>query len=295
MKPTFHNMVAWGSAFAYLNDTSNGFILNNITLALIIALLLALASVISRTQPPRTETDSPVAHPQASFKPSTRRPEEGDLPTTKHRHQTSSSEKRSEEPTDEQRRLISLTKDNVPPPFFAFDKNTRLTWDDYQLIMQRHETEGSPFIFAREPTDLVHFGAWWVEFYEYGKDGEPLFAITDLNSFTSKSYRLTEDVFDYEANELSNDNNFGENDVEMEYFALDVLGNYNSHAESVVCRQNRCMFKIRHEQPSDFDITGFTDAIKYEMQAKPSIDTCSIRWSTIKPEGNTITVDCNSK
>ena len=189
---------------------------------------------------------------------------------------------------------ISLTKNNVPDPFFAFEKNTNLTWEDFLLILERFERYGSPIKYSRLTTDEIFAGTWWVEHYGYNQKGEPLFTITDLNSFHKESYALNEDIYDYDLIELNNDESLGEYDTKMENFALDALSSFNANAETAVCRLSKCMFKIRHSEQSDFNIVVFTNQIKTKMEANYSNRECNVTWSSLKPDGNAIYVTCTS-
>jgi len=188
---------------------------------------------------------------------------------------------------------FALTKENVPAPFLAFDFNVRLTWQDYQVILERFEKYGSPIKYDRESTENVLAGNWWIEHTGYNDAGESLFNIIDLNSFTESSYKLTEDIYNYDLDTLNGNDSLGEYNLDVENSARDALYSSNSSAESIVCRSKKCLLKIRHSEDSDFDIVAFTEHVKSEMEKVNPDEECKVNWSPLKPEGNMIYVTCS--
>lgn len=189
---------------------------------------------------------------------------------------------------------MALIKENVPSPSLAFDKNINLTWDDYLAILEQFDTFGSPINYERKPTDELLQGHWWIEHDGYDDEGEAIFIITDLYSFSEKSYELTEKIHDVELRELNNSDSFGEFDLAMENLARDYLSSASVDAESVVCRLSKCLFKIQQTEHSDFDLRTYTNKIKAEMEKSNSNKECIVISAPIKPKGNTIDISCNS-
>jgi len=188
---------------------------------------------------------------------------------------------------------FALTKENVPAPFIAFDFNVRLTWQDYQVILEMFEKYGSPIKYDRESTENVSAGNWWIEHTGYNDAGESLFSIINLNSFTESSYKLTEDIYNYDLATLNGNDSLGEYNLDVENSARDALYASNSYAESIVCRSKKCLLKIRHSEDSDFDIVAFTEHVKSEMEKVNPDEECKVNWSPLKPAGNMIYVTCS--
>jgi len=189
---------------------------------------------------------------------------------------------------------ITLTKGNVPQPFIVFDLNVRLTLQDYKNMLQHFEQFGSPIRYKRKESETISGGDWWLEHHGYNESGEPLFSITDLNSFTEQSFELTNKLFDYDIEELHNDSSFGQYNLEVENFAKDSLYSYGINADSVLCRANKCLIKLYHNDDSNFDIVAFTEQVIAHMLNIDAAKTCSSAWAPIKPNGNVITITCKA-
>ena len=189
---------------------------------------------------------------------------------------------------------ITLTKGNVPQPFIVFDLNVRLTLQDYKNMLQHFEQFGSPIRYKRKESETISGGDWWLEHHGYNGSGEPLFTITDLNSFTEQSYELTNKLFDYDIEELHNDSSFGQYNLEVENFAKDSLYSYGINADSVLCRTHKCLIKLYHVDDSNFDIVAFSEQVIAHMQNIDAAKTCSSAWAAIKPNGNIITITCKA-
>lgn len=190
--------------------------------------------------------------------------------------------------------LITMAKENVPEPFMVADRNVHITFEDFLAIQELYEEYGSPIRYKRATTDELLPGEWWVEHKGYNEVGEPLFELTDMNSFSEKSYQIMEENYHQDLNELEGDESYGDYELELENFARDRLSAFDLDTESAVCRTTKCMFKIRNSNSTGFDITSFVDSIQARMQKANPDKYCSKNWRSLLPSGNIIYLSCIS-
>lgn len=190
--------------------------------------------------------------------------------------------------------LITLVKENVPEPLMVADRNFHITFGDFLAIKELFEQYGSPIRYKRAITDELLPGEWWVQHKGYDEVGEPFFELTDMNSFSEKSYKIMEENYHQDLNELEGDESFGDYELELENFARDRLSAFDLDTESAVCRTTKCMFKIRNSNSTDFDIASFVDSMQARMQKANPDKYCSKSWSSLQPRGNIIYLNCIS-
>ena len=195
--------------------------------------------------------------------------------------------------------VLTLTKENVPEPFYAFGRNILLNWEDFQAIKRRYDEQGQPFDYARLNSDeklgWVH---WWVERIGVNEEGEEVYRLIDLLSFTEKSFEILAKLQEREFELLFHQLEFGELNNELENYARESFSYYLKNdadfsLSPIVCRQRKCLIKVTFETEPNFNILEYSHALEANMQAQVGDEhKCHAAWDVVKPFGNIIRVVC---
>lgn len=195
--------------------------------------------------------------------------------------------------------VLTLTKENVPEPFYAFGRNILLNWEDFQEIKRQYDQQGQPFDYSRinydEKLGWVH---WWVERIGVNEEGEEVYRLIDLLSFTEKSFEILAKLQEREFELLFHQVEFGELNNELENFARESFSYYLKNDADysltpIVCRQRKCLIKVTFETKPNFNILEYGHALAANMQAQVSEKhKCNAAWDVVKPFGNIIRVVC---
>jgi hypothetical protein len=195
---------------------------------------------------------------------------------------------------------LTLTPENVPEPFIAFERNTNLTWQDFKEIKRRFEDEeGQPFEYYRNPTDTIGWNHWWVERIGVDEQGEDIYRLTDLLSFSESAFEILAKLQESEFEELYHQIQYGEISNALESFARELFPQYlvgsNSYTlQPIVCRQLKCLIKATYDEQAKLDIATYARLLEDHMESQfETKHHCSSGWDTLKPNGNIIRVKCD--
>lgn len=197
---------------------------------------------------------------------------------------------------------LTLTQDHVPEPFLAFDRNVHLTWQDFKEIKRRfEEEEGQPFEYYRKPTDTLDWNHWWVERIGVDDQGEDIYRLTDLLSFSESAFEILSKLQEREFEELYHQTHYGQMSTALETFAREsfpqyLVGSTSYALQPIVCRQMKCLIKAMYDEKAKFDIAKYATRMEEHMESQLSQGhKCSGGWDAILTRGNIIRVVCASK
>jgi len=198
---------------------------------------------------------------------------------------------------------LTLTPENVPEPFIAFDRNTNLTWQDFKEIKRRFEQEeGQPFDYYRKPDGKLDWNHWWVERIGVDEQGEDIYRLTDLLSFTESSLEILSKIFEREFEQLYHQTEYGNMSPELESYAREAFPEYLQGStvysvSPVVCRQMKCLMKATYDkEEARLDIFKYSERLEKYMESTLNNGyRCSGSWDPAPPNGNIIRVVCENK
>lgn len=198
---------------------------------------------------------------------------------------------------------LTLTPDNVPEPFIAFERNTNLTWQDFKEIKRRFEQEeGQPFDYYRKPDGKLDWNHWWVERIGVNEQGEDIYRLTDLLSFTENSLEILSNILEGEFDQLYHQTEYGNLSPELENYAREAFPEYLQGStvysvSPIVCRQMKCLMKATYDkEEARLDIFKYSERLEEYMESTLNNGyRCSGSWDPAPPNGNIIRVECENK
>ena len=193
---------------------------------------------------------------------------------------------------------ISLIKQNVPSPFIVFDKNFRLTWEDFIELLAIYEAQGSPFRYTRSDSEKLGSGNWYITQKGYDEKGNPLFIILDLNTFGEEAEQMNQYVFEQEFINLNTSNDYGVFQPEIENLVYDTI--YDSlsgddidfQVKNLTCRKSKCMLRIDYGQSTHLDIDTLQQRIQAALALQNPNKSCNHVRNPIASGGQMIEVIC---
>lgn len=194
---------------------------------------------------------------------------------------------------------ISLIKQNVPVPFIAFNKNFRITWEDFAELLAIFEAQGSPFRYERKSTGTLSSGDWYITHKGYDDQGNPLFAILDLNTFGEEANQINQYLFEEEFTNIHTSNDYGAFQPETENLIYDTI--YDSlsgddidfQVTNLTCRESKCVLRIDHSQSTHLNVTALEQQIKTELSIMNPNKSCIYQRIPIASGGQMIEFRCD--